>query len=89
VLNNTTRSGLADQAAGEFRAGGWSVVKVGNFTGKIPTTTVYYEPGNGAQQRAAQALARQYPDIARVLPRYAGLPDSVHGVIVVLAPDWP
>jgi hypothetical protein len=88
VLNNTTRTGLADQAAQEFRDGGWSVVRVGNFTGKIPNTTVYYDPGNAAQQRAAQALAAQFPAIDRVLPRYAGLPDSVHGVIVVLAPDW-
>jgi LytR cell envelope-related transcriptional attenuator len=89
VLNNTTRTGLADQAAGQFRSGGWSVVKVGNFTGKIPNTTVYYDPGDAAQLRAARALAAQYPAIGRVLPRYAGLPDSVHGVIVVLAPDWP
>ena len=89
VLNNTTRTGLADQVATEFRAAGWSVVKVGNFTGKIPSTTVYYDPGNTTEQRAAEALARQFRDIARVLPRYDGLPDSVHGVIVVLAPDWP
>jgi hypothetical protein len=88
VLNNTTTPHLADMAAARFRAGGWQVAKVGNFTGEIPQTTVYYTPGNAAEQRAAQALADQYSGISRVLPRYAGLPDSVHGVIVVLAPDW-
>ena len=62
---------------------------MGNFTGTIPSTTVYFTPGSGAEQRAAWALARQFPGIARVLPRYSGLPSSVHGVIVVLAPDWP
>jgi LytR cell envelope-related transcriptional attenuator len=88
VLNNTTESGLADQAARQFRGGGWTVVKVGNFTGKIPNTTVYYDPGNDAELAAARALQAQYPAIQRVLPRYDGLPDSVHGVIVVLTPDW-
>lgn len=88
VLNNTTRPDLAEQAAQQFRAAGWQVVKVGNFTGKIPATTVYYTPGNASEQRAARALAKQFPRIGRVLPHYAGLPSSVHGVIVVLAPDW-
>jgi hypothetical protein len=89
VLNNTTRPHLAERAAAIFRAGGWQVVKIGNFTGTIPSTTVYFTPGSSTEERAAQALAAQFPGIARVLPRYAGLPSSVHGVIVVLAPDWP
>jgi len=88
VLNNTTRAHLADQAAARFRAGGWQVVKIGNFTGQIPATTVYFTPGSGTEEQAAYALAAQFSGIARVLPRYAGLPSSVYGVIVVLAPDW-
>jgi hypothetical protein len=88
VLNNTTRAHLAEQAADLFRAGGWQVVKIGNFTGSIPSTTVYFTPDSTTEERAAQALARQFTGIIRVLPRYAGLPSSVHGVIVVLAPDW-
>jgi hypothetical protein len=89
VLNNTTRAHLAEQAAATFGTGGWQVVKVGNFTGNIPVTTVYFTPGSAAEEQAARALAAQYPGIGRVLARYAGLPPSVHGVIVVLAPDWP
>jgi len=89
VLNNTTRAHLAEQAAEEFRQGGWQVVQVGNFTGAIPMTTVYYTSGSATEERAAEALAAQFTGISRVLPRYDGLPASVHGVIVVLAPDWP
>jgi len=88
VLNNTTHPHLAERVAGQLRSGGWRVVAVGNFTGTLPATTVYYTPGNTAEQRAALALAAQYPKISRVLPRFAGLPESVHGVVVVLAPDW-
>jgi hypothetical protein len=89
VLNNTTRAHLAELAAEQFRQGGWQVVQVGNFTGTIPVTTVYYTPGSATEERAAEALAAQFIGISRVLPRYDGLPASVHGVIVVLAPDWP
>ena len=64
-------------------------MKVGNFTGTIPSTTAYFTPGSSTEERAARALAAQFRGIARVLPRYSGLPSSVHGVIVVLAPDWP
>jgi hypothetical protein len=89
VLNDTTRAHLAEQAAEEFRQGGWQVVKVGNYTGTIRPTTAYYTPGSATEERAAEALAAQFTGISRVLPRYDGLPASVHGVIVVLAPDWP
>jgi LytR cell envelope-related transcriptional attenuator len=89
VLNNTTRAHLAEQAAEQFRQGGWQVVQVGNYTGEIPMTTVYYTPGSATEERAAEALAAQFTGISRVLSRYDGLPASVHGVIVVLAPDWP
>lgn len=87
VLNNTTTAGLAERAAATFRAGGWAVRQIGNYTGKIPTTTVYYTPGNSAEEAAARALAAQFT-LPRVLPRYAGLPEVVRGVVVVLAPDW-
>jgi len=89
VLNNTTRAHLAEQTAEEFRQGGWQVVQVGNYTGTISMTTVYYTPGSATEERAAEALAAQFTGISRVLSRFGGLPASVHGVIVVLAPDWP
>jgi hypothetical protein len=88
VLNNTTTTGLARQAADEFAAGGWPIARVGNFTGRIPVTTVYFTPGHADEERAANALAAAFPRITRVLPRYEGLPPSVTGVVVVLAPDW-
>ncbi|HVX46907.1 MAG TPA: LytR C-terminal domain-containing protein [Mycobacteriales bacterium] len=86
VLNNTTTSHLAAKAAAEFDAGGWTIGTVGNFTGRIPETTAYYDRGNTAQENAAEQLQRQFPRILRVLPHYDGLP--ITGLTVVLAPDW-
>ena len=88
VLNNTVRTGLAQSAARRFAAAGWQVALIGNFAGRIPTTTVYYTPGDATQQRAAEALAAQFPDIRRVLPRYLGLPPTPPGLVVVLTRDW-
>jgi hypothetical protein len=84
VLNNSRITGLAAKAAADFRAGGWPVADTGNFTGLIPETTVYYEPG---QQTAASALAARFPAITRVLPRFAGLPG--HGLTVVVTRYYP
>jgi hypothetical protein len=88
VLNNTVQPGLAESAAARFSAAGWQVTLVGNFAGRIPSTTVYYIPGDAAQQRAAQALAAQFPGIHRVLSRYSGLPPTPPGLVVVLTRDW-
>lgn len=87
VLNNTIRSGLAAQAAHAFAARGWHVGPPGNYTGNLSTTTVYYSPNDPAQHRAAETLAAQFPHVAQVQPRFAGLPGT--GLTVVLAPDWP
>lgn len=87
VLNNTIKSGLAAQAAQKFSTKGWQVGPVGNYTGDLSTTTVYYDSSNSAQHRAAETLAAQFPEVAQVQPRFAGLPGS--GLTVVLAPDWP
>ena len=88
VQNNSVQPGLADQAAGRFAAAGWPVALVGNFAGRIPSTTVYYAPGDTAQQRSAQALAGEFPGIHRVMPRYSGLPPTPPGLVVVLTQDW-
>jgi hypothetical protein len=82
VLNNSTISGLAAQSAEEFHAKGWPIAAVGNFTGRVAETTVYYTPGADLQRQAAQRLARQFPGITRVNERFDGLPGS--GVTVVL-----
>jgi hypothetical protein len=88
VLNNSLQPGLAEQAAARFTAGGWQVVLIGNFAGRIPSTTVYYPPTDPALRRSAEALAAQFRGIHRVLPRYSGLPPTPPGLVVVLTRDW-
>lgn len=84
VLNNSRRTGLAHAVAQQLSDGGWSVAEIGNFTGRIPVTTVYY----GSHERAAaQRLAAQFSHIARVLPRFSGLPGA--GLTVVVTREYP
>jgi hypothetical protein len=84
VLNNSTRSGLAHRAADQVAAQGWPIAKVGNFTGRIRVSTLYYAPG---QLASAQRLAASMPAIQRVLPRFSGLPTS--GLTLVVTREWP
>ncbi len=84
VLNNSTKSGLAERAAARFDRGGWPVALTGNFRGQIPVTTVYYDPGLEA---SARAFAADFRGIARVRPRFATLP--ARGVVVVLTREFP
>ncbi len=84
VLNNSTIAGLADRAAGEAQVRGWQVAQVGNFAGRLPATTVYYTPGDAAQEAAARQLAREFPPVEQVLPRYAGLPPTPAGLVLVV-----
>jgi hypothetical protein len=88
VLNNSTISGLADRAAGEAQNRGWQVAQVGNFAGRLAVTTVYYTPGDAAGQAAARELAREFPQIDQVLPRYAGLPPTPAGIVLVVTRAW-
>ncbi|HVE73718.1 MAG TPA: LytR C-terminal domain-containing protein [Mycobacteriales bacterium] len=86
VLNNSDREGLARRMAARFDRDGWEIRQVGNFNGRLRTTTVYYDPG---QREAAQRLARSYRGIERVLPRsdFPTLPGR--GLTVVLTRDFP
>jgi len=88
VLNNSTIGGLADRAAGQAQNRGWQVAQVGNFAGRLPVTTVYYTPGDGSGQAAANELAHEFPQIDQVLPRYAGLPPTPAGIVLVVTKDW-
>jgi hypothetical protein len=88
VLNNSTIRGLADRAATEVQGRGWQVAQVANFAGRLATTTVYYTPGDAAGQAAATELAREFPQIDQVLPRYAGLPPTPAGIVLVVTKDW-
>ena len=83
VLNNSRIEGLADTAAEVFRDGGWPVARTGNFRGKIPSTTVYYEAG---QEAAARAFAARFDEVLRVRPRFATLP--ARGLVVVVTRDF-
>lgn len=84
VYNNSLVTGLADRAAEDFRGGGWSVDEIGNYsTGTIPTSTVYYQPG---EEAAAEALGGQFG--LRVQPRFAGLKQASEGLIVIVTKDY-
>ena len=83
VLNNSRRSKLAARGAARFSAAGWPVAATGNFRGRIPVTTVYYDPGLEA---SARAFAERFEGIVRVRPRFATLP--ARGVVVVLTREF-
>ncbi len=80
VLNNSAISGLGTAAAADFEAGGWTIAGVGNLTGRLKDTTVYYNAGYRA---SALALAQQFPQLHRVLPRIPGLPGHAALTVVV------
>ena len=84
VLNNSRRTGLAHRAAAQVAAGGWPIRQIGNFTGRIRISTVYYAPGQAA---VAQKFAHQFSAVQRVLPRFSGLPGS--GLTLVVTREWP
>ncbi|HST67466.1 MAG TPA: LytR C-terminal domain-containing protein [Mycobacteriales bacterium] len=88
VLNNSVIRGLADRAATAVQSRGWQVAQVGNFAGQLPATTVYYTPGNAGEEAAARELAREFPQVGQVLPRYAGLPPTPAGIVLVVTRDW-
>jgi hypothetical protein len=85
VLNNTTIAGLAERAAQRFRTDGWTV-SVGNYTGEIATTSVYYDPAVATAHAQAEQLHARYPAVKQVLPKFAGLPAGP--IVIVLAPDY-
>jgi len=83
VLNNSRRTGLAARGAARAQAAGWPVALVGNFRGRIPVTTAYYDPGLEA---SARALAHDVDGVVRVRPRFAGLP--ARGVVLVVTREF-
>jgi hypothetical protein len=86
VLNNTTVSGLAKQAAQQFESGGWTVTRSDNYQNEILSTCAYYDPAVPHAKAAAEALQAQYPAIRRVKPKFPELPAGP--VVVVLTPDY-
>lgn len=62
VFNNTGQSGRAGTMADEVKGKGWKVTGVGNWSGQIPSTTVYYPDG---KRKEAELLAEDL-DVDRV-----------------------
>jgi hypothetical protein len=86
VYNNSKIKNLAQTAAADFRAAGFNVVEVGNYSqGIIPTSTVYYSSAPGEQQVATE-LAHQFN--MKVAPRFAGIAYASPGVIAIITKDF-
>jgi hypothetical protein len=79
VLNQSGGKGTAARTAKRLRALGWSVGRVGNFSGNVSKTTVYYPTG---EAKAARELSSELPGEPRVLPRFSTLSGSRLTVIL-------
>ncbi len=87
VLNQTTTTDLAHQAAQRFKHAGWHVTSTQEgYQNDVITTTAYYDPATPGAKRAALALQRQFATIHRVAERFAELPAGP--VVVVLTTDY-
>jgi hypothetical protein len=84
VLNNSTRSGLANAVAARAAHKGWSISQVGNLRRIVAKTTVYYAPGRHA---AAVHFAHQFTSVQRIAPNRAGHMHG-HGLTLVLTRSW-
>jgi hypothetical protein len=86
VYNNSTVTGLAARAAGDFRNAGWTVTEIGGFPGAdLPTSTVYYRPGTN-EEAAAQEIGRAFG--LRVEPRFTAIEQASPGVIVIVTKEY-
>lgn len=86
VYNNSMVEGLAHRAADDFRASGYRVVEVGNYSGgRVPVTTIYYRPGT-PERAQARIVADRYG--ARVEPRFPGIRDASPGVIAIVTKNY-
>jgi hypothetical protein len=86
VYNNSLITGLAAQAADDFRAAGWTVTEIGGFPGStIPTSTAYYRPGT-EEEAAAQEIGRAFN--MRVEPRFPAIERATPGVIVIVTREY-
>ncbi|KWX02981.1 tuberculin related peptide [Carbonactinospora thermoautotrophica] len=84
VYNQTRHRGLGTRVAADLERAGWRVVRVGNWVGNVPATTVYHPEG---MRMEALALRDDFPHISRVRPAFPGIPDNA--LTVILAKDYP
>jgi len=90
VLNNSPdqAAGLATRVAAALEAGGWPIVELLNYDQtQLTASTVFFTPGNAAEEAAAQALVIQFPEISGgAQPRFEGLAGT--GLTVAAVGDW-
>jgi cytoskeletal protein RodZ len=84
VLNSTQRAGLAANASGVLKNGGWVVRSTGNTTSAASTSTVYYTSSAADNQSIALGIAQKL-GITDVQPSTA-FPDAT--ITVVLGSDY-
>lgn len=86
VYNNSKIRGLAHRAAADFRAAGYRVAEIDNYSGgRIPVTTIYYRPGT-AEQAQARIVADRFG--ARLEPRFPGIRNASPGVIAIVTKNY-
>jgi hypothetical protein len=86
LLNNTTRSGLAEDTARAMRAKGWKVAGYETYSNDIISSCAYYDPSVSGAKAAAEELQKEFPGIKRVKARFPELPD--YPIVVVLNSDY-
>ena len=86
MLNNTTTTHLASDAATLFEGAGWKVNFFGNYTNNIASTCAYYDPNVAGAHAAALLLQSEFPSIVRVKPKFSGL--MAGPIVVVLTSDF-
>jgi len=90
VLNNSPEltAGLATRVAAALESGGWPIAELLNYDQtQLDESTVFFTPGNAAEEAAAQALVIQFPELAGgAQPRFPGLAGT--GLTVAAVGDW-
>ncbi|WP_075693169.1 LytR C-terminal domain-containing protein [Corynebacterium sphenisci] len=87
VLNNGMVAGRAEQTAGELGGQGWGNVGHGNLSDaeyRVQADTVFFTPGNAAEEAAARELAESRGPGWVVAERPAELAGQPAGLLVVL-----
>lgn len=84
VLNQVGVRGLAGRTAQRLEARGWEVIGTGDFSGTVPSNTVYYPPD---LEDAAVALTEEFPQItSRTRDYFSGLREDA--LTLILAEDY-
>lgn len=87
VLNNGVVAGRAEQTAGELGGQGWGNVEHGNLPDteyRVEADTVFFTPGDAAEEAAARELAESRGPGWVVAERPAELAGQPAGLLVVL-----